>query len=205
MSEIVVSRQKLKEYIKGELSGFSKEDLKEIVILKSSHDVKLKIVEFVNKEIDGLKSPKNVEALILLFSLISFYFRNDSSKTITEVKFSEKDSKLLAKTNDWINKNMKGDVDKSKENMSQLFEKAKKITEEQWEKMANLITAISADENGFNQTSASKEEEERLKKEKEEEAAKSHPSDQTPQFPQQPPQNQQQQGQPSSSSLSPEE
>lgn len=203
MSEIVVSRQKLKEYIKRKFSGLIKKDLEEIVDSKSSHDIKLKIVEFVNKKIDELKGPKNVEALVLLFSLISFYFRKDNSKNVTNVKFGEKDSRLLDKTNNWIDENMKGDVDKSKKNMSQLFEKAKKITEEQWKEMANLITAISAGENGSNQTSASKEEEERLKKEKEVE--KSHPSDQAPQFPQQPPQNQQQQGQPSSSSLSPEE
>ena len=206
MSKIVVSRQKLKEYIKRKFSGLIKKDLEEIVDSKSSHDIKLKIVEFVNKKIDELKIPKNVEALVLLFSLISFYFRKDNSKNVTNVKFGEKDSRLLDKTNNWIDENMKGDVDKSKENMSQLFNKAKNITEEQWKKMANLITAISAGENGSNQTSASKEEEERLKKEKE--AEKSHPSDQAPQFPQQQGQGgygQQQQGQPSSSSLSPEE
>ena len=63
MSEIVVSRQKLKEYIKRKFSGLIKKDLEEIVDSKSSHDIKLKIVES-----NLIKSP--------LFSKRAFFYTN---------------------------------------------------------------------------------------------------------------------------------
>lgn len=147
--EIVVQRVKLKKYIQQDCPQKFKESLIDIITANDINDARTKIINFVNKNVRSLTNKRHVEELVITLSLISLYFRKNSSQNTTEtpVKFKNARTNLSSKIRIWLNTDQACEISnktKSSKNISKIFEKAKKLTNTDWTQLQELISKISA-------------------------------------------------------------
>lgn len=167
--DIVVSRKKLDEYIKGSCKSKVKKSFKSIIDPKNKDNAKAMIINFVSENVGLLKSKKYVKELVVTLSLISFYFRGsgNGNRNATKVKFGENNQGLLNKVKGWINgegEDKISDKEESTNAIIAIFGRPKQISPSEWLQIDWLIDRISADEAELDERKKRKEEKMAIKK-----------------------------------------